>query len=274
MDTSSSPKRHLFSRTVARWQVSLPNPQSRIIGETENISPEGALVSCQDLPPFEEDFAMLIEPPNRHPLDVTGKVVWTTVFCQSDGSERLGADVQFVSISDKDRKYLQSIVAANLEAKSRGTTFTQTISSEIVAAEETGQTHTPHIVDVSMPVFYNKGGKTVEALGSRFSTRGCHLYTNLAPPNGAMFSLKMSNPRTGKTIKVDSSVIKCKRRIDKNRWGMIVRFMNLTKTNQNEIREILRDATEAARREKGKRYLKSKIGQAILGHFSRKKPSR
>jgi hypothetical protein len=252
----------------------LPDPQGKIIGETENISPEGALVSCQELPPFEENFSMLIQPPSRVPLNVTGKVVWTTVFCQSDGSERLGADVQFVSISEKDRQYLQNVAVANLEAKGRGKILAQTASSKAAPSEETRPTHVPHIVDVRMPVFYNKGGQTVEALGSRFSTRGCHLYTNLAPPKGAMFSLKMNNPRTGRTIKVDSSVIKCKRRIDKDQWGMIVRFMNLTETDQKEIREILRDATDASRLEKGKGYLKSKIGQAILGHFCRKKPIR
>ncbi len=273
MDTCASPKRHQFSRTEARWQVSLLNPQSKIIGETENISPEGALVSCEELPPLEEEFLMLIQPPNRHPLNLTAKVVWTTVFCQADGSERLGADVQFVAISEKDRQYLQRVVAANHEAENRGGTHKQTINSGVAAAEKIGVTNPPSITDVRMPVFYNKGGRTVEALGSRFSTRGCHLYTTLAPPKGAMFSLKMKNPRTGKSIKVDSSVIKCKRRIDTNQWGMIVRFMNLTKTDREEIREILKDATDATRHEKGMKYLKTKIGQALLGNFTRKKSS-
>jgi hypothetical protein len=274
MDTSASPKKHQFSRYEARWLVCLLTSQTKIIGETENISSEGALVSCPELPPPENDFPMLIKPPNRNPLNVTGKVVWTTVFCQTDGSKRLGAEVQFVSISEKDRQYLQSVVAADSEAKSRGEAEMQAISPEVPASEKPGPTRAAQIIDVRMPVFYNKGGQKVQALASRFSTRGCHLYTKLAPPSGVVFSLKMKNPRTGKSIQVDSSVIKCIRRVDKNQWGMIVRFMNLSTTDREEIREILKDATDMRRREKGMKYLKTKVGQAILGHFSRKKPIR
>jgi hypothetical protein len=267
MDTSTLPKGHQFSRIEARWRVSLLTPQTKVIGKTESISPEGTLVSCQELPPLEDDFPMLLQPPGRYPLNVTGRVVWTTVFCQADGSEILGADVQFVSISEKDREYLQGVIAASQGTKGRIETQQQSGYSEVAATEKKG----PEVANVRMPVFYNKGGQTVEALGSRFSTRGCHLRTKLAPPTGAVFSLKMRNPRTGKFIKVDSSVIKCKRLIDQNRWGMIVRFMNLTKADREEIREILQTATYATRREKGMRYLGTRIGQAILGHFNRKK---
>ena len=271
MDTSTLPKGHQFSRIEARWRVALLNPQTKVIGKTENISPEGTLVSCQELPPLEDDFPMLIQPPGRYPLNVTGRVVWTTVFCQADGSESLGADVQFVSISEKDREYLQGVIASNQGAEGRLETQQQSAYSEVATAEKKGLSLAPEVANVRMPVFYNKGGQTVEALGSRFSTRGCHLHTKLAPPTGAVFSLKMRNPRTGEFIKVDSSVIKCKRLIDQNRWGMIVRFMNLTKADREEIREILQTATYATRREKGMRYLGTRIGQAILGQFNRKK---
>ena len=270
MDTSTLPKGHQFSRIEARWRVSLLNPQTKVIGKTENISPEGTLVSFQELPPLEDDFPMLIQPPGRYPLSVTGRVVWTTVFFQADGSESLGADVQFVSISEKDREYLQGVISTNQGAKGRIETQQHSAYSEVVAAAKKGPSLVPDVANVRMPVFYNKGGQTVEALGSRFSTRGCHLRTRLAPPTGAVFSLKMRNPRTGKFIKVDSSVIKCKRFIDQNRWGMIVRFMNLTKADREEIRKILQSATYATRREKGMRYLGTRIGRAILGHFNRK----
>jgi len=131
--------------------------------------------------------------------------------------------------------------------------------------------HTPHIADIRLPVFYNKDGKTIRAVGSRFSTRGCHLYTKLAPPKGSVFSLKVENPRTGKYVHVDSSVVQCKRCAFKNHWGMVLRFMNLSGSERNEIRQILEEASDVTGENKEPRYIKSKIGQALLKHFTKKR---
>ncbi len=149
---------------------------------------------------------MLIKPPDRNPLSVTGKVVWTTICSQVEGEESLGADIQFVSVSEKDLEFLQRVFDENFEKKIHSMPNNQTSSSDILATEELELSNSPYVADVRMPVFYNKGGKTVQALGSRFSTRGCHIHTKLAPPKGSVFSLQMKNPRTGKSIQVDSSI--------------------------------------------------------------------
>jgi uncharacterized protein (DUF1499 family) len=93
----------------------------------------------------------------------------------------------------------------------------------------------------------------------------------LAPPKGAVFSLKVENPQTGKSIQVDSSVVQCKRCHVKNHWGMILRFMNLSGTAKEEIREILQNASGPTTAEKEPKYIKSKIGQALLKHFTKKR---
>lgn len=271
MHTSMSPKRHQFSRTEARWRVSLFTPHAQIEGETVNISPEGALVSCRELPPLEDDFRMLIKPPDHNPLSVTGRVVWTTICSQVEGEESLGADIKFVSVSEKDREYLQGVFDENFEKKIHSMPSNQTSSSDILATEELALNNNPCVADVRMPVFYNKGGKTVEALGSRFSTRGCHIHTKLAPPKGSVFSLQMKNPRTGKSIQVDSSIVQCKRLVVKKQWGMILRFMNLSKSDREEIRQILHDNVDSSNPEKECKYRMTKIGQTILKHFGRKR---
>lgn len=271
MDTSMSPKRHQFSRTEARWQVSFFTPDAQIEGETVNISPEGVLVSCRELPSLEDNFRMLIKPPDHDPLSVTGRVVWTTICGQMDGEESLGADIKFVSISDQDREYLQGVFDENFEQKIHRIGQKQTSSSETVAAEECVPNNNPYVAEVHMPVFYNKGGKTVQASGSRFSTRGCHIYSNLAPPKGSVFSLQMKNPRTGESIQVDSSIVQCRRLPVKKQWGMILRFMNLTKSDREEIRQILQDNASSPESENECKDRMSKIGQTILKHFSRKR---
>jgi hypothetical protein len=271
MDTFKSLKRHHRARTEVRWEVSFITPQGKIAGETVNISSEGVMVSCQELPPLEDDFRMLIKPPNHYPIDITGRVVWTTICNPVSGAETIGVDVQFMSIPERDRLFLQSMIPEQFGGKMSEIGNQQMVQPEVGAETEPGLTNTPHIAEVSLPVYYNRGGKTVKATGSRFSTKGCHLYTKFAPPSGSVFSLEVQNPQTGRSIRVDSSVVQRKRCADKNQWGMILRFMNLSGPDREEIKQILQNASGAANPEKEPRYIKSKIGQALLKHFTKKR---
>ena len=271
MDTLKSLKRHHRARTEVRWEVSFITPQGKIDGETVNISSEGVMVSCQELPPLEDDFRMLIKPPNHYPIDITGRVVWTTICNPVSGAETIGVDVQFMSIPERDRLFLQSMIPEQFGEKMREIGNQQMVQPEVATETESGLPSTPHIADVSLPVYYNRGGKTVKATGSRFSTKGCHLYTKLAPPSGTVFSLKVQNPQTGRSIQVDSSVVQCKRCVVKNQWGMILRFMNLSGPDREEIQQILQHASGAVNPEKEPKYIKSKIGQALLKHFTKKR---
>jgi hypothetical protein len=242
-----------------------------IVGETVNLSPEGAMVSCRELPTLEDDFRLVIKPPDHYPLDLTGRVVWTTICNPVSGAESIGVDVQFVAMEEKDRTYLQSLIIDGhtdiTDNVGKGPITSQEIQGEIPIRSA----HAPQIADVHLPVFYHKNGKTIRAVGSRFSTRGCHLYTELAPPKGSVFSLKVENPRTGKCVHVDSSVVQCKRCAYKNHWGMVLRFMNLSGTDRDEIRQILKEASGVAEQKKEPKYTKSKIGQALLKHFTKKR---
>jgi hypothetical protein len=268
-----SPKSHKHSRTEVSWKVYFFTPHAQIEGETVNISPEGALVSCRELPSAQGNFRVVIKPPDRQPLDITAALAWTTVIRSTDGTESLGADVHFVSIPEKDREYLLGSIATTYEEKICGEVNPQTISPEVEVAAEAGLNQAPHIADIQMPVFYNKGGKTIKAIGSRFSTKGCHLYTKLAPPKGAVFSLKLQNPRTGKSIQVDSSIVQCKRCAVKDHWGMILRFMNLNRTDREEILQILQDNASSPNPGKEPKYGMNTIRETILKHFKGKNPS-
>ena len=125
--------------------------------------------------------------------------------------------------------------------------------------------------EVRLPVFYNKGGRRVKANGTRFSAKGCVIYTNIPHNCGTSFSLKISNPHSNKTIQVDSSVILKKRFDSAKQWGMVVRFMNLTTSERDEIQEILSRAPAIPRGATESKYLKTPIGQAILRYFNLKR---
>jgi len=124
---------------------------------------------------------------------------------------------------------------------------------------------------VKLPVFYNKGGREVEAYGTRFSPKGCVIYTGTPQNCGASFSLKISNPHTNKTIQVDSSVIMRKRFQNASKWGMVVRFINLTEADRDKVEKIVAQAATAPKPASQSKYLKTPIGQAILRYFNLKK---
>jgi hypothetical protein len=125
--------------------------------------------------------------------------------------------------------------------------------------------------EVQLPVFYNKGGRRVEANGTRFSPKGCVIYTNIPHNCGTSFSLRITNPHSNKTLQVDSSVILKKRFDSAKKWGMVVRFMNLTTSEKDEINEILSRAPAIPKSATESKYLKTPIGQAILRYFNLKK---
>jgi hypothetical protein len=271
MDTFRSAKRHHHSRKEVRWEVHFFTDNGHIEGETVNISPEGVMVSCKELPPLEDNFRLLIRPPDHYPLNLKGRVVWTTVCNPASGAESIGVDIQFMSIGEKDRLYLQGLVSGHFEKEGADMGKDLMTRPEVDLEKGGGPTKPSQIADISLPVFYTKGGKTVQAVGSRFSINGCHIYARLAPPKGTVFSLQVKNPRTGKSIQVDSSVVQCKRCLVKNHWGMILRFMNLSGSEREKIREILEDASAASIPEKKPQYIKSRIGQALLKHLRRKR---
>ena len=274
MDTLRSSQRHQHSRMEVRWDAHFFTDQGHMKGETVNISPEGVMVSCKDPHPLEDNFRLIILPPNHSPLDLTGRVVWTTICNPVSGAESIGIDIQFMSIGEKDKLYLQGLINRQPEQAITKIGKNMVTRPEVRRGRKLKPTEVPQVAEINMPVFYTMGRKTVQAVGSRFSTKGCHIYTRLAPPRGAVFSLQMKNPRTGKAIQVDSSVVQCKRFAIKNHWGMILRFMSISGSKREEIRQILEDASVAPIPKKETRYIKSRIGQALLKHFSRKKTVR
>jgi hypothetical protein len=138
-------------------------------------------------------------------------------------------------------------------------------------AKETANKHGQGAHLVQLPVFYNKGGRQVQADATRFSPKGCVIYTRTPHHSGTSFSLKISNPHTNQTIQVDSSVIMRKRFEDASKWGMVVRFSNLTEKDRDEVHRFVAQAARAPQPSSQSKYLRTPIGQAILRYFNLKK---
>lgn len=110
-DTSQSTKGHAYSRLAIRWPVLILAPQAQIEGESENINLTGVLISCEQVPPTEGCFRMLLSPPERYPLEITARAAWTTLFHSEDGTTRLGVDAEFVAMADADLDFLHTVIS-------------------------------------------------------------------------------------------------------------------------------------------------------------------
>jgi hypothetical protein len=87
------------------------SPQGEVEGEIVNLSSKGAFISCDDVPPLEGSFRMVIKAPNQKTMFLGGKVIWSTVFKPNIGDPRLGIGVQFTSMSAGDRQSIHSAIA-------------------------------------------------------------------------------------------------------------------------------------------------------------------
>lgn len=101
----------LRSRTTIKWPVCLVTPVSIIEGETESINLEGVLISCQESPPHDGTFSLLLEISERPPFRATVKLAWTTLLHSDDDAPTLGVYLQFVSVGDPDRRFLEEFLA-------------------------------------------------------------------------------------------------------------------------------------------------------------------
>ena len=124
-------KRRHFRATIG-WPVTIRTSQKLMSGKTLNISGDGVHICLQQLSPVEMtsgdpaaslnhsttngQFYMLIEVPDRYPLKVTAKVIWSADRCSDEDHSNLRVGVQFVDISEGDRKFLNHLVKIRMRA--------------------------------------------------------------------------------------------------------------------------------------------------------------
>jgi hypothetical protein len=271
MDTSTVLKSHQLRGMAVRWPVTLVTSAGPIDGETQSITMRGMLISCLQPPPMEGSFQVLVKIPNRQVLNAIAKSVWTSIASVDEEGVRLGTELEFASMSEGDRQLLLSIIARHYQQKmlsrSAGTHSPSTLDqSRGPAADGAAKSARVKIV-----AYYNQDGKSVEAYGTKLSTQGCLIFSKQRLPSGRVFSLKMRNPLTGGFIQVDSSVIQCQHLPERKHWGTMLRFMNLTADNREQIRKIVAKAAAEQSPENQARPQKTGIGQVIQRYFGWRK---
>ena len=104
-------ERREFPRAKVKWPVTLITPESQIEGEIENFTPKGVFIPCEEAPPLEGSFRIIIKVPGRQTMNVAGQVIWSTVLGSDEGGARLGVGIHFTEISEDNLKFLHQVLA-------------------------------------------------------------------------------------------------------------------------------------------------------------------
>ena len=82
----------------------------QLVGPIVNISAGGTLICLEEALPAHGIIRLVIKPPVRTPLEITGEVVRSRIYCANDLDVPRGIAVRFIIISEKDRQFLSFTV--------------------------------------------------------------------------------------------------------------------------------------------------------------------
>jgi hypothetical protein len=267
MDTSSASQIYENQRAEVKWPVTLLTPHGPIDGTTEYISISRVYVASKSSLLSEGAVSLLIKTPNHQTLHMTGEVVNIAANDSDDGTTLFGVELQLTSMSDNEKEFLYGIIANSCENDIVRPYEGEKITSDVSVPASTAADFELDISDVKLLVSYNKGGKTVTAGVTRFSPKGCIVFTKNPHRLGTAFSMKITNAKSKRSVQVDGSVASRNYFTDDKHWGMSINFMNLSEEDMEELRQVITDQRKAP-----KKSVKSKYLDTLTGFVRNKLP--
>jgi hypothetical protein len=261
MDTSSAASQKFKDQRVeVKWPVTLLTPHGPIDGTTESISISSVYITSKTSLPLEGTINLLIKTPNHQALHMTGEVVNMALDDSDDSTTSSGVELELTSMSEPDRELLYGIIANSYENKTVRGDKRKKITSDVSAPASTDPDFEIDTSEVKLLVSYNKGGKTVTADVTRFSPKGCIVFTKNPHRLGTAFSLKITNTKSKRSVQVDGSVASRNYFTDDKHWGMSINFMNLSEKDTEELRQVLTDPRKAPKKSVKSKYLDTLTG--------------
>jgi hypothetical protein len=109
---SNSEKRK-HPRIRVKWPVTVLTDNAIIQAETRNITVNGIFISSNELLRLNKSFPLRIKPPNREPMKMSGKVVWSDHHAVDDQTVSYGMSICFIKVFDKDRHFLEDLISGH-----------------------------------------------------------------------------------------------------------------------------------------------------------------
>lgn len=107
--------RRKSARIEVKWPVILENRISRIEGETLNISVEGISFCSEEPLRLQENYHIVIRPPNHPDVQISGKITWSDLYGMDEDKETFCMGVCFVQVSEEDEVFIEDVIADHLD---------------------------------------------------------------------------------------------------------------------------------------------------------------
>jgi hypothetical protein len=98
-------------RYKIRWPITIYTKRGEIEGESRNITGSGIFIHCQEKLSQDEVYRMVIRFPQRDPVEVKGKLVWSNLEGVDSNSAFAGMGFSFVRFSDEGRPRLDDLAS-------------------------------------------------------------------------------------------------------------------------------------------------------------------
>ena len=93
-------------RVKVTWPVTVETKKGLVKAQTRDISAGGAHIHCDEPIELYEPISMTINAPNRAPIKISAKVVWSDHKDDSDRPRVIG--VSFTDISEGDQEFIMA----------------------------------------------------------------------------------------------------------------------------------------------------------------------
>jgi hypothetical protein len=108
---STHQEKRLYPRTEVKWSAALRTAGGQISCETVNITVEGALIRCAEVPGSTEPLEIFLNVPSLvQPLALTAQVIHANISNQGDESTPCEIGVRFIGVSDKNRWLISTAI--------------------------------------------------------------------------------------------------------------------------------------------------------------------
>lgn len=102
-------------RVKVRRRITIFTNKGKIEGESRNITVNGMFIHCKKQLRENEIYRMLIRLPQKHSIEVRGKLIWSNLDGIDPNGTFSGMGFSFVKISDADRHRLNDAVSVHLQ---------------------------------------------------------------------------------------------------------------------------------------------------------------
>ena len=96
-------------RNEVAWPVTMECTEGLFTGETKNISMSGAFICCEKIPPLQQKFRVIFNPPDRPVIIAQAEVVWSNSNVPADQVVNRGMGIRFLEISPEDREFISKL---------------------------------------------------------------------------------------------------------------------------------------------------------------------